>query len=71
MTATPAGGVLDMDCKANGLNGECLKQFVVMKHPYLNNIGLFFLVAGFFVEFIPAIPQILEWFSAKIHKSKS
>jgi len=42
-----------------------------MKHPYLNNIGLFFLVAGFFVEFIPAIPQILEWFSAKIHKSKS
>ena len=42
MAATPAGGVLDMDCKANGLNGECLKQFVVMKHPYLNNIGLFF-----------------------------
>ena len=38
---------------------DCGYHFVGLKYPCLNTIGLVLLIAGFFIQFLPAIPKII------------
>lgn len=66
MSETKAGGTGDIECIASGKIDGCIKYYVVMDYPLLNRIGLILLVAGFFIQFIPAIPHIQKWICKKL-----
>ena len=38
---------------------DCGYHYVGLKYPCLNTIGLVLLIAGFFIQFLPAIPKII------------
>lgn len=44
---------------------DCGYHFVGLKYPFLNAVGLVLLIVGFFIQFLPAIPKIVQWLCGK------
>ncbi len=63
----PIQSATQYDCDIAGKSPEQIMQilkdcgyhFVGLKYPCLNTIGLALLIAGFFIQFLPAIPKIV------------
>lgn len=75
----PIQSATQYDCDITGKSPEQIMQilkdcgyhFVGLKYPCLNTIGLILLIAGFFIQFLPAIPKIVLFGETSILHGRS